>query len=438
MRTDRRIVLICGALIPRRGAVPEAALICTARSVMGYSAAMVASRNYMISGAYIVPVGSEPFEGNIVVTDGVIAALGEDVQLPDGHTEIDGAGRWLLPGLVDAHVHLGVHEEGEGWAGADVNETTDPVTAAARAIDAINPHDIGFDDALAGGVTSVNVNPGSANAIGGLAVAIKTHGRIVDDMVLRSPSGVKSALGENPKRIYGEKKQTPNTRLGVAMTLRKAFAEARHWQQKDPAERPADLVSEALVAVLERKIPWRQHCHRADDIATAIRIADEFGYDLVLDHGTEAYKLADMLAEREIPVLYGPMIVSRSKVEVRDRLPAAPGILARAGVEVSIITDHPVVPIDFLIHQAALAVREGMEPDAALRAITINPARVLGIEDRVGSLRVGKDADLVLWSGDPLDTRERVVRTWVSGVDVYSYDEESRHGKVAPRWPASC
>ncbi len=389
-----------------------------------YSSDMVAQRNYVIVNAQIVPISAAPFTGSLVITQGRIAELGASVEHPPGHEVIDAEGGWVLPGLVDAHVHLGVHEEGEGWAGADVNETTDPVTAAARALDAINPADIGFADARAAGITAVNVNPGSANPIGGLAVAIKTQGRIVDEMILRSPSGLKAALGENPKRIYGERKQTPNTRLGVAMTIRKAFTEARQWQAKDPAERPADLVSEALAMVLKREIPWRQHCHRADDIATALRIADEFGYDLVLDHGTEAYKIADLIAERNIPVLYGPMIVSRSKVEVRDRSPKAPGILSRAGVRVSIITDHPVVPIEFLIHQAALAVREGMDPTEALKAVTLNPAEVLGVSDRIGSLEPGKDADLALWSGDPLDTRNRVLRTWIDGEQVYAHAED--------------
>lgn len=394
---------------------------------------MVAPRNCAITEAHIVPVTAEPFRGTVVVTDGRIAALGPDVEVPAGHEVVDAAGGWVLPGLVDAHVHLGVHEEGEGWAGDDTNETTDPVTAAARAIDAVNPDDVGFDDALAGGVTSVNVNPGSANPIGGLSVALKTHGRLVDEMVLRSPAGLKAALGENPKRVHGEQKRTPNTRLGVALTQRQAFSAARAWMDKPEAERETDLVSEALARVLRGEIPWRQHCHRADDIATALRVADEFGHRLVLDHGTEAHLIADVVAARDVPVLYGPMIVSRSKVEVRRRSPAAPGILAAAGVKVSLITDHPVVPIDFLVHQAALAVREGMEPAEALKAVTIHPAEVLGVADRVGSLEVGKDADVVLWSGDPLDTRHRALRTWIEGAEVYSYDEAAREGTVAAR-----
>ena len=355
-----------------------------------------------ITNAHVLPVSSPAFEGTVVIQDGRITDVGPAVEVPRGAEVMDAGGAWLTPGLVDAHVHLGVHEEGEGWAGEDTNEMTDPVMAAARAIDAINPMDLGFDDAIIGGVTAVNVNPGSGNPIGGLAVALRTHGRVVDEMVLREPSGLKAALGENPKRVYGEKKQTPATRLGVALTIRTALAKARAWAAKDPAPREADLASEALAKAL----------------ATALRLAEEFGYDLVLDHGTESYLIADRVAAAGVPVLYGPLIVSRSKVEVRRRTPAAPGILTRAGVEVSIITDHPVVPIEFLVHQAALAVKHGMDPADALAAITLHPARVLGIDDRVGSLEVGKEADLVLWEGDPLDVPNWTLRVWQSGQEV--------------------
>lgn len=371
-----------------------------------------------ITNAHILPISGPAFDGTLVARDERILELGADVVAPEGADVVDAAGAWLLPGFIDAHVHLGVHEEGEGWAGNDTNEMTDPVMAAVRAIDAVNPLEVGFDDAIAAGVTAVNVNPGSGNPIGGLTVAIRTHGRVVDDMVLREPSGLKAALGENPKRVYGDQSKTPSTRLGVALTIRQAFAKARAWMDKDPADRDIDLVSQALARVLSREIPWRQHSHRADDIATALRIADEYGFELVLDHGTEAYLIADRVAAAGVPVLYGPLIVSRSKVEVRGRSPRAPGIMSRAGVKVSIITDHPVVPIEFLVDQAALAVKHGMDPQEALRAITINPAEVLGLGDRLGTLEVGKDADLVLWDGDPLDTRHRAQRVWQAGREV--------------------
>jgi len=392
-----------------------------------------------ITAAHIVPVQGEPFDGTILLHGGRIAAVGTAVTIPPDTTVIDARGGWVLPGFVDAHTHLGVHEEAEGWAGRDTNELTDPVTAAVRALDAINPADIGFDDALSGGVTTVNVNPGSGNPIGGLTVAIHTHGRTVDDMVLRSPSGLKSALGENPKRVYGDKKQMPSTRLGTAAVIRTAFVEAQNYLDKHAVTEPGkppparDLTSEALGEVLAGTIPWRQHCHRADDIATAVRIADEFGYRLVIDHGTEAHLVTDLLARKRIPVLIGPLFTSRSKVELRNRSLANPGLLAAAGIEISIITDHPVVPIHFLVHQATLAVKEGLDRETALRALTINPARVLGIDNRVGSLAVGKGADVVLWSGDPLDMMQRALRVFIGGREVYSYDEAARAGTVADR-----
>ena len=386
-----------------------------------------------ITNAHVIPVTAPPFDGTVLLEDGRIRALGSDIAVPEGAQVIDAAGRWLLPGLVDAHTHLGVHEEGEGWAGSDSNEMTDPMMAGVRAIDAVNPHDLGFDDALAGGVTAVNINPGSGNPIGGLTVALHTHGRYVEEMVLRSPSGLKSALGENPKRIYSEKKQTPSTRLGTALVIRKAFMDAQNHMGQDDDDRDRDPQLEALAMVLRREIPWRQHAHRADDIGTALRLADEFGYDLVLDHGTEAHVLADVLADRGIPVLIGPLLTSRSKVELRRRSMENPGKLAAAGVEISIITDHPVVPINFLIYQAALAMKEGLDREAALRAVTINPAKVMGVADRIGSLEPGKDADVVLWSGDPLDVMQRALTVWIGGREVYRYDTETRTQVVADR-----
>ena len=392
-----------------------------------------------IIGAHVVPIGGDPFDGTILMHGGRIAAMGPDVTVPTDAEVVQARGRWVLPGFIDAHTHLGAHEEAEGWAGSDTNELTNPVTAAVRALDAINPADLGFADALAGGVTTVNVNPGSGNPIGGLTVAVHTHGRTVDEMVLRSPSGLKSALGENPKRVYGEKKQNPSTRLGTAAVIRAALIEARNYldrQEFAEAGKPPparDLTFEALGMVLRGTIPWRQHCHRADDIATAIRIADEFGYRLVIDHGTEAHLLADLLAAKGIPVLIGPLFTSRSKVELRNRSLANPGRLAAAGVQISIITDHPVVPVHFLVDQATLSVKEGLDPVTALRAITINPARVLGVNHRVGSLGVGKDADVVLWSGDPLDVMQRALRVFIAGHQVYSYDEGNRVGSVTAR-----
>ena len=379
-----------------------------------------------ITAGHVVGVTGEPFDGTVVITDDRIAALGPKAKVPRGAEVIDASGQWVLPGFLDAHTHLGVDEAAEGWAGQDTNEKTDPVTAQVRALDAINPAELGFTDALTGGVTTVGVNPGSANVVGGLCVAIHTHGRTVDEMVLRSPVGVKSALGENPKRVYGEQKKLPSTRLGTAAVLRQAFVDAQNYRAKRAAAGDdfdgRDLKLETLAAVLDGELPWRQHCHRADDIATALRVADEFGYRLVIDHGTEAHLIADLIAERGVPVLIGPLFTSRSKVELRNRSLANPGRLADAGVEISIITDHPVVPVHFLVHQATLAIKEGLDREVALRALTINPAKVLGVDDQVGSLEVGKLADVVLWSGDPLDVMQRALRVFIAGEQVYAHD----------------
>jgi imidazolonepropionase-like amidohydrolase len=385
-----------------------------------------------IVGARVVPITGEPIDGGtVLVSDGKIVAVGRDAAVPAGTRVIDAAGRWVLPGFVEAHGHVGVSEEGEGWAGQDTNELTEPVAAHVRALDAINPADLGFRDAIAGGVLAVNVNPGSGNPIGGQTAAVKCWGRTVDDMLLKAPAGIKSALGENPKRVHGQHHpRRPTTRLGTAALIRSAFVDAANYLQRLEAEqaRPAgerkpverDLKLEALGKVLRREIPWRQHCHRADDIATALRIAAEFGYDLVIDHGTEAHLLADILAARDIPVVIGPMLTSRSKVELRNRSLTSPGRLAAAGVTIAITTDHPIVPVHFLAYQASLAVKHGLDPVTALRALTINPARIVGIADRVGSIGPGKDADLVIWSGDPLDAESRVECALIDGTEIYT------------------
>ena len=388
-----------------------------------------------VVGGRVVPVTGEPIDGGtVLLSGGRIEAVGgaDSVPVPGGARVIDAAGSWVLPGFIEAHGHVGVHEEGEGWAGQDTNEMTEPVTAQVRALDAINPADLGFRDAISGGVLAVNVNPGSGNPIGGQTVALRCWGRTVDEMLLREPSGLKSALGENPKRVYGEQGKMPSTRLGTAAVIRGAFVAAANYLAKLDAEaakpeadrKPVDrdLKLEALGRVLRREIPWRQHCHRADDIATALRIAEEFGYDLVIDHGTEAHLVADLLAARNIPVIIGPLFTSRSKVELLNRSLANPGRLARAGVTIAITTDHPVVPIHFLVHQATLAVKEGLDRDTALAALTINPARIAGVDGRLGSIEPGKDADLVLWSGDPLDVFSRAQRALIGGREIYSWN----------------
>ena len=381
-----------------------------------------------IVGGRVIPVADAPLEtATVLVLDGRIAAVGTDVTVPEGVETVDATGRWVLPGFFDAHAHVGIDEEGEGWAGNDTNEMTDPNGARMRALDAINPADLGFADALSGGVTSVVVKPGSGNPIGGQTVAIKTWGRVVDEMVIKSPVSVKSALGENPKRVYGDRKQLPSTRQGVAAVIRDAFVKAQDYKSKrdaaaekgEPFDR--DPTSEVLVRVLDRELPWCQHTHRADDIATAIRLADEFGYRLIVNHATEGFLLADLLAERGLPCIVGPLFSTRSKVELRERTLANPGRLARAGVLVALTTDHPVVAINFLVHQATLAVKEGMDRDDALRSLTVNPATMMGLDDRIGALRPGLDGDVVIWDGDPLDVMSRALRVFVGGRSVYEW-----------------
>jgi imidazolonepropionase-like amidohydrolase len=422
----------------------------------------VAGDNIAITGGRVVPIEGEPIDGGtVLITDGTITAVaGPDFTPPADAARVDATGKWVLPGFIDAHTHLGAREEGEGWAGHDTNELTGPVQAHVRVLDAINPADEGFRDALAGGVLAAGITPGSGNPIGGQTVAVRCWGLTIDDMVLRSPAGMKSALGENPKRVLGERRVNPSSRLGTAAAIRSALVDATAYLAKEedqklpnpssertgaaagPQGRPPqtsadktggvrDLKLEALGRVLRREIPWRQHCHRADDIATALRLAAEFGYDLVLDHCTEGYLLVDKIAAAGVPVVTGPLITARSKVELRNRTLANPGVLAAAGIMVAIATDHPVVPIHLLPLQAALAVKEGMDREAALRAVTINPARIMRVSDRIGSLAPGKDADLVIWSGDPFDVMSRAEAAYIGGREVYRYDYASRTGVFA-------
>ncbi len=390
----------------------------------------------------IVPVSAPAIDGGtVVVEDGIITAVGgPETTLPEGAEVIDAAGRWVLPGFVEAHGHLGVHEDGEGWSGNDTNEMTDPNGARFRALDGIDIEEVGFRDALRGGVTSVVIKPGSGNPIGGRTVAIKTWGgRTVDEQVFAEDVSVKSALGENPKRVYGDKKQTPSTRLGVASVLREAFVDAQNYVAKrdaaaakgEPFDR--DLGKETLAQVLDGTLLWDQHSHRHDDIVTAIRLAEEFGYRLVVNHGTEGHKIADVLAEKGIPVIFGPMPTSRSKVELRDRAIGALALIAAAGVTVAITTDHPVVPIDQIRLQAILAVREGLPAEVALEALTTNPASILRLGDRVGALEAGRDGDIVIWSGDPLAIESRVEHVVIGGATVLEAgDDGDVH--VVERW----
>ncbi|HMA32919.1 MAG TPA: amidohydrolase [Chloroflexia bacterium] len=385
----------------------------------------------ILSGARVMTLAGPPLDpGYVLIADGKIAAVGAlaDQPAPGPETEVvDLRGKWLLPGLIDAHTHVGIGEQGFGREGMDVNETTDPITPQLRAIDATNPDDEAFRDALSAGITCVNIMPGSANVVGGLAFAVKTYGQRIDQMVVRQPSGMKAALGENPKRTHGDAKRMPATRLGVAALFRDLCVRTQNYLAKQENTEPGkpverDLRLEQMALVLRRQIPMHIHAHRADDILTALRIRDEFGFDMILHHATEAFKLPDELTRRNIPAVVGPVLTSRYKVELRERSLRTPGILVRAGVKVALTTDHWVVPIQHLLVGLVLSVRDGLDRAEALKLVTINPAEILGIADRVGSIAPGKDADLAVWSGDPLDLLQRVERVYIDGAPVYAYE----------------
>ncbi|NLG84072.1 MAG: amidohydrolase [Firmicutes bacterium] len=366
--------------------------------------------------------GPEIPRGVVLVEGGKIVAVAEHLAVPSEAQVIPGHGRLLTPGLIEAHCHLGIGEEGIGFEGEDYNETTDPVTPHLRVIDGINPEEMGMRDAAQNGVTTVCIAPGSANVLGGQVAVVKTYGRIVDRMVLRFPAGIKAAFGENPKRVYHAQKKMPTTRMTTAALLREALVKAANYRRRleeggeDPAKLPErDLRSEALLPLLRREIPLRAHAHRADDILTAVRIAEEFDLKLVIEHCTEGHKIAALLAEKGIPAVVGPVLSARVKYELREKTFATAGVLVAAGVRVAITTDAPVVPIEHLPLCAGLAVRAGLPEEEAWRAMTINPATILGVADRVGSIEPGKDADLVLWDGDPFDSRTAPEMVWIDG-----------------------
>ena len=366
------------------------------------------------------------FSGWVLIEDGKIAALGDGAP-PACDRSFDGAGGVLTPGLIDVHSHLGLYEDGLGFEGADGNEDTDPVTPHLRAIDGINPMDRGFREALEAGVTAVAVSPGSANPIGGQIALIKTAGRRVDDMVVKAPLAIKFALGENPKSVYHDKDEAPVTRMATAALIREQLYKAKEYLARreradsDPDDDGPDYDAklEALLPLLWGKIEAHFHAHRADDIFTALRIAKEFGIKPVIVHGTEAHLVADLLAEEGVPVVSGPYMTDRSKPEIRNLTDEAPGILARAGIPTAITVDHPEIPLRLLPMALMLAVRAGMGKDDALRAVTSVPAKIAGVQKRIGTLREGMDADCVLWSGDPLDFASQVQAVWVNGALEY-------------------
>ena len=379
----------------------------------------------LLKNGNVMTMAGPAFVGDVAIENGKIVAVGQSLSYSDAEVR-DVTGMTVMPGIVDPHCHIGMWEDAMGFEGADGNECTNPITPELRAIDAINPYDRCFEEAAAGGVTTCVTGPGSANVIGGQFVAIKTYGDSVEDMVLRFPVAVKAAFGENPKRVYNGKNQTPSTRMATAALMRKALVEAQEYNEKlekgkaDPEKMPErNLGKEILARVIRRELPMKIHAHRADDILTAIRICREFKLRYTLDHCTEGYlitdKLKEALGEDCEGIIVGPLLTDRSKIELKNLSFKAPKVLEKAGIEYAMMTDHPVTPEQYLPICTAVAVREGASEEGALKAITINAAKITGIADRVGSIEVGKDADIAVFSGHPFDFRSRCVLTLVNG-----------------------
>ncbi len=363
----------------------------------------------LIKNGYIKPMVGPDLEcGCVLIGDnGKIVEVGQNISVPEGTEVIDAQGKLVTPGCVEAHCHIGLDNEGNGWEGNDYNEIVDPLTPEMRAIDSIYPMDEAFGLALQGGVTTACTGPGSANVVGGTFAAIKLAGKRVDKMIVKAPLAMKCAFGENPKRCYGQNaKKSPMTRMGIAALLRELlFKSRRYLEDKESGKNPAfDMKLESMIPVMKKEIPLKVHAHRSDDILTAIRIAKEFGLQLTLDHCTDGTCIADELAEEGVCAFVGPTLGGKSKIELQNKSFETPAVLHKAGVPISIITDAPVIPLQYLPMCAGLAANAGLEMEEAWHAITINPAVQTGIGDRVGSLEPGKDGDVVIWNADPLTT----------------------------------
>ncbi len=388
------------------------------------------------NGKVLTMTGIDYDNGYVLIDEGKIVEVGKGKKNYRGKKNldiIDAEGKCILPGFIDAHCHVGMWEDSVGFEGDDGNEMTDPVTPHLRAIDAVYHLDRCFKEAIQNGVTTVVTGPGSANVIGGQFVALKTFGRRIEEMIIKEPVAIKVAFGENPKTVYNDRKQAPSTRMATAAILRESLMKAKEYKElldeynddKENVDKPEyDIKMEALLKVLKREIPVKAHAHRADDIITAIRIAKEFDIRLTIEHCTEGHLIKDILLEEGVSAVVGPILTDRSKVELRNMSIKAPGILSKAGVKTAIMTDHPCVPVQYLSLCASLAVREGMDEREALKAITINAAELTEIDNRVGSLEKGKDADIIITDGHPLEFKTKVVTTIINGQIVYEREED--------------
>jgi len=367
-------------------------------------------------------------KGDVLIDKTTITAVGKNLDAPKGVKTIDCTGKIVMPGIIDAHCHVGMWEEGNGWAGEDGNEITSPATPQLRAIDAINPDDQGFIDAYTAGITAVFTGPGSANVIGGQSVVMKTGvSRVVDELIVKDPAGLKMALGENPKHCYGSKNQYPSTRMANASVMRENLYAAKNYLAKkkkgetDAEKAPEyDMKLEVLSQVLEKKITVRCHAHRADDIATMIRIKKEFDLDVTIEHATDGHKIAGFMAKNKVNAVIGPSLSARVKEELKDITFDTVAAMEKAGVLFAIMTDAPVIPINYLPMMVGLARKHGLTEDGAYKSVTINAAKICGVADRIGSLEVGKDADIAVFDGDPFDMKTNCVCTVIDGKVVHS------------------
>jgi imidazolonepropionase-like amidohydrolase len=368
----------------------------------------------LLKNALVYPIISAPFRGDVLVSDGKIERAAPSIKTDSAVRIIDCSGRHLLPGFIDVHTHMGLYDEGTGWAGNDANETIEPLSPHIRAMDGVYPLDPAFSDAVRHGITAVHIMPGSANVIGGTTSVIKTSGKNIEKMMIQKTAGLKIAFGENPKRIHSHGNKESITRMGIMGMLREAFYAAKS------SASPEDLRTAPLLLALDRSIPVRIHAHRADDIISAVRLADEFNLDLRIEHCTEGHLVADELSGRNLKVSVGPTLTRRSKVELKNKTWRTYSELTRSGIEVSITTDHPYTPIQYLNVCAAIAMREGLSEQKALEGITLIPARNLRVEDRLGSIEPGKDADLALWSLHPFHFLSKPSWAMIDGEFVYS------------------
>lgn len=370
----------------------------------------------LIKNGTVLTMAGKPIKmGQVLVNEGKIISVGENISIPEDCEIIDANGGYVMPGIIDAHCHIGMWEDGLGFEGDDGNEITDPATPQLRAIDAINPMDRSFTEAYENGVTCVCTGPGSANVIGGQFATIKTKGNRIDNMIVQQTASMKVAFGENPKRCYDAKKQTPSTRMATASILREYLLKTKKYIEDKEKNPSFDMKLESLIPVVEGELNIKAHAHRADDIFTAIRIAKEFGLKMTLEHCTEGHLIADELAREGFSAIVGPTFGTRSKVELRELSFETPAALHKAGVKIALMTDHPVIPVHHLPLCAALAVRSGLDEEAAFKAITINPAEILGISDRVGSLEVNKDADIVVFDKHPFDIQAKTTCVLIDG-----------------------